>query len=421
MKNKSRFTLLFLFSTLSLAAQFDNHYRGRVVIPYETPRHTREQDSIRRALDSLKLGCLLDDRFQALSFYNTMNMIAEPSTISFIGTDYTWHRVRADRKKIFLLNADICTPISIGGKKWKRNTIQVIPQFKVRIFQNDIISHNDRSNPVRTPSYLPGITYYFSCNKGFKSFENERSGGWYFGVRAFHHSNGQDGNEFNADGTINVYNGNFGEQLVGELIAGYVREYNNRDTSIPHTNTKQRLPNRTQFGKSGAPNRMFYVRAGVEWHEPSAVTNQEFRKYTLYGQNRLNIQGGYAFYAITRDIIFSGKDSCYHAVTPAQTKERVRLVGNINYILDEFYATGNRAESNRLPMLHARRLNIYATAYYRIPGAPHAAAFLQLGYWGSDNYNMYFQQSLVHLRFGLALAFFRYPKSGDLRDNAAAK
>jgi hypothetical protein len=421
MKTTFFFLTIFLNSYLLLQAQtpdsvyFADTFRGKPVIAYHTPKADSEQLKLKQLYIQQGIDTVITSRNNALTFFSTMSLLAEPTTISFKFTDYTYSINRHDQKLPYILNADICTPIPIGGKKWKYNTLQILPQFKVRIFANDTMNHDDRSQPVRTPSYLPGITYYFSCKKRFHVNDAAGVHGWYFGLRAFHHSNGQDGEEYNADGSLNVYNGDFGEQLVGEGIIGYVREYNNFRKGFVYTQVNRKnARSRSQLGRTLLPNRLWYARASFEWHQIGWATNQHYRRYTLYGQNRLNFQFGHIWNTITRDLIYSEKKDAYYAITPAQIKERFRFILSGMYILDQYYRTGNQVQNSVVSFFNFKRLNLTATGFYRIPGAPMAGVFTQLVWYGSDPYNVYFQQSMLQVRFGLAMAFFKYPKSPDL-------
>jgi hypothetical protein len=53
-----------------------------------------------------------------------------------------------------------------------------------------------------------------------------------------------------------------------------------------------------------------------------------------------------------------------------------------------------------------KRLNVWVTAYWIMPQTRSSALFAQAGYYGSDNYNIYFAQSLWQFRFGLAFGVF---------------
>ena len=414
------------------------------VVPYQY-----DQNNQILAIQGYNINNAINQRNDALDFYNLLVDISEPSTLS-IFTNYTYN-INNYSKKPFILDANLQIPIALGGKKWISNgrmlhSLHVIPQFKVRIFMNDRnapgdpygIIQGDESLPVRTPSYIPRLTYYFTWRNLFRDSTQHGPGSIYnrslfFGFSAFHHSNGQDGPEFYDDpsinvsnaeyGDINVYNGNFGENLAFELISGGVIEYrsrrqiqtNRRDSAFFSLGDSRSI--RTNYLVDDYPfNRRWYWRASFEFHLPG-LTNKDFAEYDLYGRYRLNLQSGFSWIPAFRDLVLGQRNNQYHWVqtTPYQPKEAWRLVGNIQYILDPVYNDGNLLSQSRIPFLDLKRLNIYATLFWRMTGSPNSALFFQTGYWGSDNYNIYFKEQIIQLRIGAAFAFFKYPKLADFQ------
>src|SRR5690349_8566992 len=65
---------------------------------------------------------------------------------------------RGSPKTWYFLSADIIPQFLIGGD-WTRFVLHITPRYKVRIFHNDKVA-GDSSLPVRTPSYMPGATFY---------------------------------------------------------------------------------------------------------------------------------------------------------------------------------------------------------------------------------------------------------------------
>ena len=447
------FTML---ASTSLAGQdttTTRTFRGLKVVPYV-------RDSLKQEahIETYQIDEYIASRNDALGFFNLMQNLSEPSTITTFA-NYAWN-FEGYQKKPFILDADIQIPIVLGGKKWitKQNmihTLHLIPQFKVRIFQNDEnapgspdgIVKGDESLPVRTPSYMPRINYYFTFRNPGKILDTLYEEGPkfnFFGLSAFHHSNGQDGPEFYDDptvklhnaeyGDINVYNGNFGEDLVLELIYGKVHYLRTR---------KQVLDIRNIFGQdslkakekgfarnvplrgadaAGYPyDRRWYYRIGLELHWPDAMTSEVFANYNLYGRYRLNLQGGISWFPLISELLLgeSTEDNkqYYVETNPIQSKERWRLVGNLQYILDPKYNNGNLISRKSVPYINHRRLNIYGTVYWTMNNSPYSALFLQLGYWGSDNYNIYFQEQIINAKLGIALAFFKYPNVFDFERN----
>jgi hypothetical protein len=364
-----------------------------------TGRSEAEIDSVEKALSLAGVLPVVEKRETNLEFYKTQNLITEPGTLSggYV-TDFTFNSDPRLQKKPFVLNGDIILPITFGGKRWGLNSLQFIPQVKIRILRTDK-SRGDSSLPVRTPSYLPTLVYYFSCKKWQQNINNRRR--FYFGaLKAFHHSNGQDGNEFDTLGNINTYNGNFSENAVFEVLFGKSKEFDYYKSKIENPASA-----------------MYYYKVGFEYH-PDFLSNMDIGKYHIYGHNRVNIQFGLLFMKIYDEFVNNKEGTKTYQVAKNVIKERWRFVGNISYITDRTYNSGSNFNSLKSESLWSlKRINAYVTGFYVIPESVNAAAFVQVGYWGSDTYNMYFQQSIVHVRFGLAFAFFKYPKSGDLQKN----
>lgn len=370
-------------------------------------------------------------RKTSLDFHDTMRRIAEPSTISFLGLDHTFQLDRSQQKKMFMLNADVQMPITLGGKVWmtgaKRgnpafHTFHIVPQFKVRIFQDDE-KFDDRSFPVRTPSYLPGVTYFYSRKKSWTPRSYDEEGevdayqkGIFYGLRLFHHSNGQDGAEFTSDGELNVYNGNFGENVIPEFIIGGVKESKTAKLGGRFFDlSKLKIVKKMLGAESLTPNRHVYWKLGFEPHIKKMfgfeTTSPAFDSLNLYGRYRLNGQLGVAVIPSFVELLKVGDKEV--VVAKEKEKEMLRLVLNFNYILDRKYYRGRISDLEEVSFFNLkRRLNLYATLHVRIIGAQHASCFMQFGYFGSDNYNIYFQQSLFHFRAGISMAFYKYPTTG---------
>ena len=415
--------LLFSFQQTTLFSQSKNK-REKTRITY--------RQALDGQLDSAQLAGVnrtLEYRYLSFDFYQTMRRIAEPSTISFFGLDQTYQLNRDFQKKTMVLNADIRTPITLGGKWWitgaKRkhpsfHTFHIMPQFKIRIFQNDP-AFNDSSLPVRTPSYLPGITYFCSKKKWWTPRAYDTEGkvakfqkGFFYGIRLFHHSNGQDGPEFNPDGTLNVYNGNFGENIVPEFMIGGVKEsLGGKFFDLSNIGALKRM-----LGDGNLePNRHRYWKLGFEPHLGKVfgmqMTSAIFDSLNIYGRYRVNAQLGISFIPSFIELIDAGDKEV--VVAKQREKELLRLTVNFSYIVDGKYYRGDLDQPEKIGFFNiARRLNLYASVHVRIKGTQHASGFVQVGYFGSDNYNIYFQQNLFHFRAGISMAFYKYPVTGDL-------
>jgi hypothetical protein len=60
----------------------------------------------------------------------------------------------------------------------------------------------EESLPVRSPSYMPNVVFYRQIDQ-----DTERNN--YLFLKISHHSNGQEGNFYNEDGSVNLYKGSF--------------------------------------------------------------------------------------------------------------------------------------------------------------------------------------------------------------------
>lgn len=113
------------------------------------------------------------------------------------------------------------------------------------------------SAPVRTPSYMPRLSGYYRL-----SSQGDSSS--YLFATISHHSNGQDGDFFNPDGTINDRDGSFSTNF---LEIGFQRV----------------LPDDEGIGHS---------RLSVEYHPPPLM-DEHLRP--LYSKFRVHVGGSYSF------------------------------------------------------------------------------------------------------------------------------
>jgi hypothetical protein len=92
-------------------------------------------------------------------------------------------------------------------------------------------------------------------------------------------------------------------------------------------------------------------------------------------------------------------------------KETNRLSFNFEYITDLSYNAGGYNNLEKIKFTDvSKRLNISLTYYKRFLDSKYPALFAQLAYYGSENYNIYFQKSSFQARIGLAFGFFKYEK-----------
>ncbi|OUJ69399.1 hypothetical protein BXP70_26550 [Hymenobacter crusticola] len=288
-------------------------------------------------------------------------------------------------KAPYILSADVIPQFAIGGK-WLPVAIHLTPRFKARIFRNNELI-GDSSLPVRTPSYMPGATIYFKSDKLNKPDAYLYK---FASLSLFHHSNGQDGNSLRPDGTYNQYDGSFSTNyLEGAVYVSRKFGYSDgNDVNFTCDNGAK-----THYDA--------YGRLGFEKHfssDPNMVGR--------YGQNRLNVRAGLIRNKVYRDkLITSQKDTLY---SECYTRERYRAVLTTSFITDSNLPDlGGKMNSWK------RRVNAELMIARRLPVSANVAIQASAGYYGSDPYNAYFEDSYFFIRAGLAFGFFT---ATDYRD-----
>ena len=290
-------------------------------------------------------------------------------------------------KTAYILSADIRPVFAIGGK-WNKFPIHLSPRYKVRIFR-DNINYGDSSLPVRTPSYMPGGTIFIPIRKKATlemplidaAIEYEPKILQYLSASFFHHSNGQDGNEFDQQGNFNYYNGNFSSNYV-ELAY----HYRFRSKGDPCTKAEDSCKCLEAF----APYKDYYFRLGLE---KALWTAQDLK--SSYGPYRLNFSFSYLGIGSFCDKI--GPKGQHKQYEPSYYGEKYRIVVDGTFIIGR----RDRGLSN-----FDKRTNLTISYNRRIKGSPNTAWFLGAGYYGSDPYNIYYPQSYPFVHAGLSMGFF---------------
>jgi hypothetical protein len=274
-----------------------------------------------------------------------------------LGSPKTWYIFSADISPEFI--------ISSGRLPF---TIHLVARYMVRIM-HDNPEAGDSSYSVRTPSFRPGAILYFPI--GYVDDEVRKIKYW--SISVFHHSNGQDGNEFNHDGSFNLYDGNFSTNYVTPAFHFRKRKYLTQPVSEEFQNAK---PNYKDF----------YGSAGLELHFRTADSLK-----SSYGNQRINLELGYISVIKEWDTYHGRRLSNYFY------GENYRFIFNFTYI------AGDRDKG--LSGLD-KRINTELSYYWRIKGSPNASLFASTGYYGSDPYNIYYANSYFFFRAGIALGFF---------------
>ncbi len=255
----------------------------------------------------------------------------------------------------------ITFPTDIGNIEPLMFEANLIPNFYIRKSKNarllgvltpQIIlrMYDERSYPVRTPSYIPQITVYYKLTE-YESSQNLSIYG-----RFAHHSNGQDGDFFMDNGEVNL--------LTGDFATNYF------ETGFIKTNFNTRF-NAYQFFKTS-----------IEIHPRG------------WGSDELEgIYSRYRWHNAVSIFKLPAKDS--------------RSTKNNADISIKGEATWMFGLVNDLNAISAERLNLSLTIYYHPKFLEDIGLFVQY-YHGSDYYNMYFGHRLDVIRFGLMTEKLRF-------------
>jgi len=244
----------------------------------------------------------------------------------------------------YVLNANIIPYFSVTSK---RSPVYIVlnPIVRVRIFLNQ------NSLPVRTPSFVPGATFYF------KPFKYNLARYKYMSIGVYHHSNGQDGEALNPDGSVNLVNGNFSTNFL-KINFHYGRYKGKKNT---------------------------YYRIGGEFHSGLIGVGDEEELRSKFGKIRLNYHYAISKYRTKR------YQSGVGAVDPVITK----------YLLTRFVIDGMIVLDNIDAKFH-QRFNIEFKFYYNPFDFTNTSFFASTGYMGHDYYNIYFTEPYPFIRIGIA-------------------
>jgi len=227
----------------------------------------------------------------------------------------------------------------------KRNDSKLMavltPQIIIRMF-------NEESFPVRTPSYIPQISFYYAINK------REASNCLVLFGRIAHHSNGQDGDFYNEDNSINLQSGNFATNFIEFGILK--TSYSNRLKAIKT------------------------IKSSIEIHPKSWMLKE------LQGQ-----YSGLRWHNSFTSFKFPLKDNKNERANFSLKAETILMLDNFNG-LDTFSLD---------------RVNASLTFYYHPKFLEDIGLFVQL-YKGWDYYNIYFNNQISIIRFGIMTEVLRF-------------
>ncbi len=241
-----------------------------------------------------------------------------------------------------MFEANISPNFIIRKRKDSRLMSVLTSQIVIRMY-------NEHSYPVRTPSYIPQVSFYYLTGK--KQAENHTV---FFGKLA-HHSNGQDNDFYNEDGTINVLSGNFATNFF--------------ELGLIHTSYSHRL-NAVKFFKSS-----------FEVHPKSWMLTQLHSRYSGFRWHN-------TFSAFKLPIKNSKAEKRPHISLKLETTWMFDAINNWN-------------------TFDINRLNAKLTFYYHPNFLEDIGFFVQF-YHGLDYYNIYFNEQLDIIRFGIMTEILRF-------------
>lgn len=212
--------------------------------------------------------------------------------------------------------------------------------------------YNEYSFPVRTPSYMPQVSFYYQASG--RSDENVS----YLFLTFAHHSNGQDDPFFNEDGSINRHSGDFSTNYV-EFGTFFNRQL------IPFFNTSE------------------YFSTSLEYHVDVGRSPELNDRYSfIRWHNSIRI---FRFPA-------------------SWTNLRLEKTPRVQTRLETTWLFGDFNDASFFDI--KERLNLSFTISYRPEFLSDVSLFFNM-YTGEDYYNMHFDRRLNVFRVGLQAFGFR--------------
>ena len=270
---------------------------------------------------------------------------------------------KVDLSKIALINQTdsyVTLPMDIGNIAPLIFEANISPSFIIRqrkdsrlmaVLTSQIVirMYDKESLPVRTPSYKPQISFCYL--PGDKSAKKHTT---FFG-RIGHHSNGQDGSFYDDKGQINLESGNFSTNF---FETGMIRT--SHDTSL---------------------SAFKFLKSSLEIHPKNMMLDELHGQYSgLRWHNTLT----------AHKVPFINSDK--------RSKPKFSLKVETTIMLDNY---------NNLNTFDLNRLNASLTLYYHPSFLEDIGFFVQF-YHGNDYYNIYFQERLDIIRFGIMTKVLRF-------------
>ncbi|WP_037051279.1 hypothetical protein [Psychroserpens burtonensis] len=240
-----------------------------------------------------------------------------------------------------LFEANVNPSFIIRERKDSKLMAVLTAQITIRMY-------NEESFPVRTPSYIPQVSVYYLVNK------KETLDNLVFFGKIAHHSNGQDGDFYNDDNSINLKSGNFATNFVefGILKTAYSKRLKAIKT----------------------------IKSSIEIHPKSWMTQELQGKYS-----------GLRWHNSFTSFKFSLKNN-------KNERADFSLKAEATLMLDNF---------DDLNVFDLDRINASLTFYYHPKFFEDIGLFMQF-YHGMDYYNIYFDHQISFIRFGIMTEILRF-------------
>ena len=241
-----------------------------------------------------------------------------------------------------MFEANVNPSFIIRKRKDSKLMAVLTPQIIIRMY-------NEESYPVRTPSYIPQIAFYYLASK-----EQPSKHTTFFG-KFGHHSNGQDDDFYNEDGTINIQSGNFATNF---FEAGIIKtSYSNRLKAVK------------------------IFKSSFEIHRHSWMLEELNGQYSGFRWHN-------TFSAFKLPMLNSNMEG----------RPNFSLKVETTLMLDNF---------NDLDAFDLDRLNASIIFYYHPKFLEDVGFFVQF-YHGMDYYNIYFDHQIDMIRFGIMTEILRF-------------
>lgn len=240
-----------------------------------------------------------------------------------------------------MFEANVNPSFVIRQRKDSKLLAVLTPQITIRMY-------SENSYPVRTPSYIPQVSFYYKANK------KEALNCLILFGKIVHHSNGQDGDFYNEDNTINLLTGNFATNFfeLGFLKTAYSKKLKAIKT----------------------------IKSSIEVNPKSWMLQELHGKYS-----------GLRWHNSFTSFKFPLKDD-------ENERANFSLKVETTLMLDSY---------NDLKVFDLDRFNASLTFYYHPKFLEDIGLFVQF-YQGMDYYNIYFEHQLSIIRFGIMTEILRF-------------